>query len=353
MKISRTHRFIGLGSAVLVAALALSSCSTGSVASTDKSRTSNSADSQFPVTMKNVFGETTIKSQPQRVATVSWVNDDVAMALGVVPVGMPKVEWGGDAQGLTPWKAAALDKLGAPLGSEKAPKLYPETDGINFTEIAKTAPDVILAAYSGLSKEDYQKLSKIAPVVGYTGDAYGTSWQDSTVLIGQALGKNEEARALVTSTEQAIKTEAAKFPQLSGKTFIAGTLEPAKADGVNIYTSLDNRPKFLSSLGLKQSPVVAAATKNSKEFFIPWSPEKANELTSDVFVSWVPDLGAKDAITKDPLLGQIPAIKKGALLADPDKTRNLAISAASPLSISWGLAKFVPQLAAAVDAGLK
>ena len=29
--------------------------------------------------------------------------------------------------------------------------MYSEADGINFTEIAKTSPDVILAAYSGLT----------------------------------------------------------------------------------------------------------------------------------------------------------------------------------------------------------
>ncbi|AJT42064.1 iron-siderophore ABC transporter substrate-binding protein [Psychromicrobium lacuslunae] len=353
MKISRPRNLAGLGVAALVAALALTSCSTGNVAATDKNSEPSAASDQFPVTLKNVFGETTIKSQPQRVATVSWVNDDTALALGVVPVGMPKVEWGGDAQGLTPWKADALSKLSASLGTEKAPKLYSEADGINFTEIAKTTPDVILAAYSGLSKEDYQKLSKIAPVVAYNGDPYGTSWQDSTTAIGKALGKSQQAQELVTSTEKAIKDEASKFPQLAGKSFVAGNLEPGKADGVNIYTDLDNRPKFLTSLGLKQSSVVQAATKDAKSFFISWSLEKANELDSDVFVSWVPDAGAKDAILKDPLLGQVPAIKKGALVADPDKTLNLAISAASPLSIPWALNKFVPELAAALDAAAK
>ncbi|WP_394940237.1 iron-siderophore ABC transporter substrate-binding protein [Psychromicrobium sp. YIM B11713] len=353
MKLSRTHRLLGLGTAVVVAALALSSCSTGSVASGDNTTAPSSASAQFPVTIKHVFGETTIEKQPQRVATVSWVNDDVALALGVVPVGMPKVEWGGDAQGLTPWKAEALNKLGASLGSEKAPKIYSEADGVNSIEIAKTTPDVILAAYSGLTKEDYDKLSKIAPVIAYPDKAFGTSWQDSTTLIGQALGKTAEAKELIDNTDKTFKDEAAKFPQLAGKTFISGNLEPGKADGVSVYTDLDNRPKFLSSLGLKQAPVIEAAEKNSKEFFLPWSLEKANELNSDVFVSWVSDAGAKAAIVKDPLLSQVPAIKKGALVADPDKTLNLAMSAASPLSIPWVLDKFVPQLAAAVDAGSK
>jgi iron complex transport system substrate-binding protein len=98
-----------------------------------------SSSAQFPVTIKHAFGETTIDKQPQRVATVSWVNDDVAIALGVVPVGVPKTEWGGNDKGSTPWKDAALEKLGASFGSEKAPVQYSEADGIDFTEIARSS----------------------------------------------------------------------------------------------------------------------------------------------------------------------------------------------------------------------
>ena len=129
------------------AALSLSACSTGPAASgAGTAAASQSAGSQFPVTIKHVFGETTIESQPQRVVTVSWVNDDVALALGVVPVGVPKNEWGGNEKGSTPWKDAKLEELGAGFGTEKAPVQFSEADGINFTEIAKLNPDVILGA---------------------------------------------------------------------------------------------------------------------------------------------------------------------------------------------------------------
>ena len=176
------------------------------------------------------------------MVTVSWVNDDVAIALGVVPVGVPKNEWGGNDKGSTPWKDAALEKLGAGFGTEKAPVQFSEADGINFTEIAKLNPDVILGAYSGLTEEDYKKLSEIAPVVAHPELAYGTSWQDSTTIIGKALGKEAEAAKLVSDTEATIKDKVSKYPQIAGKTFIYGNLEPAKSDGVNVYTANDNRP---------------------------------------------------------------------------------------------------------------
>jgi iron complex transport system substrate-binding protein len=341
----------GKASAVLAAAaLTLSACSTGPATGTSDPGTSSPSSSQFPVTIKHVFGETTIKEQPARVATVSWVNDDVAIALGVVPVGVPKNEWGGNEQGSTPWKDAALEGLGAGFGTDKAPVQYSEADGINFTEIAKLTPDVILAAYSGLSEEDYRKLSEIAPVVAHPGAAYGTSWQDSTAIIGKALGKDAEATKLIASTESTVKDEAAKYPQIAGKTFIYGYANPADPTATGFYTANDNRPRFLSAIGMKLAPVAEKASAGSKDFFLPWSAEKANELESDIFLSSVEDATTGAAVKNDPLLGQIPAVRNGAFVADANKSLVLAISASSPLSLPWALDTFLPQLATAADA---
>lgn len=346
----RFLRATGKATAVLAAvALSLTACSTGPASSTAADAPSQSAGSAFPVTLKHAFGETTIEEQPQRVVTVSWVNDDVAIALGVVPVGVPKNEWGGNGQGSTPWKDAALEKLGAGFGSDKAPAQFSEADGVNFTEIAKLNPDVILGAYSGLTEEDYKKLSEIAPVVAHPEVAYGTSWQDSTTIIGKALGKEAAAAKLVADTEATVQEKVAEYPQLAGKTFIYGNLDPAATDKISLYTANDNRPRFLSSIGMTQASVVEDNSKGSKEFFIPWSAEKANELDSDIFVTWVADEAAARAVQADPLMSQIPAVKSGALVADPDNTLTLSISASSPLSLPWSLDTFLPKLAAAAD----
>ncbi|MHA7303369.1 iron-siderophore ABC transporter substrate-binding protein [Pseudarthrobacter sp. MDT1-22] len=338
--------------ALAAAALTLSACSTGPASSTSdaSSSSSSSSSSQFPVTIKHAFGETTVKEQPKRVVTVSWVNDDVALALGVVPVGVPKNEWGGNEQGSTPWKDAALKELGAGFGSDKAPVQFSEADGINFTEIAKLTPDVILAAYSGLTEEDYKKLSEIAPVVAHPEVAYGTSWQDSTSIIGKALGKEAEATKLIADTEATVKTEAAKYPQIAGKSFVYGYTDPSDLTATGFYTANDNRPKFLSAIGMKLAPVAEKASAGSKDFFVPWAAEKANELEADIFLSSVEDAATAAAVKSDPLLGQIPAVKNGAFVADADKSLVLAISASSPLSLPWALDTFLPQLATAADA---
>ncbi len=343
-------RMGGLVAAAAVVLMSLTACSTGPAGGGSEGGQSAAATDQFPVTVEHAFGETVIEEQPERVATVSWVNSDVALALGVVPVGMPKEDWGGNENGSTPWRDAKLEELGAAIGSENAPTQYSEVDGIAFDEVAELAPDVILAAYSGLTQEDYDTLSKIAPVIAYPETPYGTDWQDSTRMIGQALGLSQQAEDLVAQTEQTIVAKASEYPQLAGKSFIYGNLEPAKGDGVNVYTANDNRPKFLTSIGMVQADVVTEATKDSAEFFIPWSAEKANELASDVFVTWVPDDKTAQQITTDPLLGQIPAIKDDALVADSDNTLTLSISAASPLSLPWALDTFLPMLGKAADA---
>ena len=347
---SRLH---GLAAVAAIAALSLSACSTGpaDTGSAPAGDSSASADpSAFPVTIDHAFGETTLSEKPERVATVSWSNADIALALGVVPVGMPIDTYGGNENESTPWKDAKLEELGAAIDSENAPVQYSEADGIAFEDIAATDPDVILAAYSGLSQEDYDTLSSIAPVIAYPEVAYGTSWQDSTRMIGEALGLSEDAEQLVTDTEQAVADAAAEYPRLADKTFIYANLDPSGAQGVNVYTENDNRPKFLTELGMVQADVVTENTAGADEFFIPWSSERADELDSDIFVSWIPAGATEETIASDPLLGQIPAVQNGTLVADSDDTLTLAISAADPLSLPWALDRFLPMLAEAADA---
>ena len=163
----RRTRWTALAAAVAV--LALAACSTGSTASTGlaspppRPRPTDA----FPVTIKHAFGETTITKPPQRACdgrpgstpTPRWRWASCRSACR-------RTSGAATSKGSTPWKDEALGRP-APHRYRQAPAQYSEADGINFAEIAKTTPDVILAAYSGLTKAEYDKLSKIAPVVAY------------------------------------------------------------------------------------------------------------------------------------------------------------------------------------------
>ena len=177
--------------------------------------------------------------------------------------------------------------------------------------------------------------------------AYGTSWQQSTEVIGRVLGKEQEAEELIADLEQQIKDAGEKHADLQGASFVYGTIDPAAADQISIYTDVDNRPKFLELLGMEQAPVVTENSPEDQAFFFTWSPERADELESDVFVSWAAQDSVREAIESDPLLGSIPAVKAGALVLQTDEQEVLSVSAISPLSIPFALEKVVPPIAEA------
>jgi iron complex transport system substrate-binding protein len=148
---------------------------------------------EFPLTIEHAFGSTTIPERPERVATVAWANHEVPLALGIVPVGFARANFGDDdGDGLLPWVAGRLEELGA-----QTPPLFDEGDGIDFEAVAATSPDVILAAYSGLTRSDFETLSKIAPVVPFRESAWSTDWREMIRLNAAGLGMTEEGEALV------------------------------------------------------------------------------------------------------------------------------------------------------------
>ncbi|MCG7427023.1 ABC transporter substrate-binding protein [Helcobacillus sp. ACRRO] len=312
------------------AATALSACTT-SASSPGAGGSDSSSDDAAPVTIKHIYGTTEIPSTPTRVATVSWVNADTALALGVVPVAMPAMEWGGNGNRSTDWIDAKLAELGGP-----APTLFSEADGINADAIAAATPDVILAAYSGLTKDEYEKLSKIARVVGPIKANYLTSWQEAATVIGAALRK--DPKELISSVEKQITDAGKDIPK--GTTFIASTLDTA-ANTISLYTGDDTRPRLLRALGMTEAEVVRKNAPKD-QFFFEWSPERADELDSDVIYSWIP-AGTKPADVKaNSLFGRIPAVQNDKLIVTDSDHATLSVSAASALSLPWAVKNVIP-----------
>ena len=122
-------------------------------------------------------------------------NHDVPLALGVVPAGVSKGNYGElDENGLLPWTAEKYKELGV-----ENPVVYDDVDGLDYEAISDSNPDVILAAYSGLTQEEYDLLSEIAPVVAYPEGAWQTGWRDQITMNATAIGKKDEGDALVKS----------------------------------------------------------------------------------------------------------------------------------------------------------
>ncbi|QAY61944.1 iron-siderophore ABC transporter substrate-binding protein [Microbacterium protaetiae] len=313
--------------AVTASSLLLAGCASSADTPGDDARAV--ASDGFPVTISNVYGQTTIESKPERVVATDWGNNEAALALGVVPVAMPKVTYGDeDGDGLLPWVKDKLAELGA-----DTPTLLDETDGYDYEAIADAKPDVILAATSGMTKEQYDTLSKIAPVVTYQGIPWGTSWQDMTVIDGTALGLKDEAEKLVSSLEDHITQEAAKYPALAGKKFLHSYIDPTDLSTLGFYTTEDARTAYLSELGLVPSDYVASQSKGSDQFWLTASTEKIENFEDvQVIVAY----GSEDllkTLQSDPLLGRIPAIADGAVALVPDNSTLSSAVDPSPLSI--------------------
>ena len=326
-------------SVVAVAAAALLSLSACS------SSGSSSARSESGISIKHAFGTTVVPDEVDRVATIAWANQDVPLALGVKPVGFAKQTWGvEDNSGMLPWTKDAVAKLGG-----DTPKLWDETDSIDFEAVAASNPDVILAAYSGITKEDYEKLSKIAPTVAYPTAAWSTSWRDTITMDATAMGKAKEGEALVKKLDEQIATEVAKYPQLSGKSaaFFYATL--ADTNSIGYYTTADPRTAFLKDLGMNTPASVEAASKDAGKFYVDISSENVDAL-SDVDIVVV--YGEEADLAKlqaDPLLGTIPAIKRGSVVFVGNGSAFSASTTPSALSIPWGVADYVAKIAQAAD----
>ncbi|MFT4148098.1 MAG: iron-siderophore ABC transporter substrate-binding protein [Micrococcaceae bacterium] len=314
----------GLGG---TATLVLSACGS------NDSSSSGSSSSDFPVTIKHAFGQTEIKKKPTRVATVGWINQDILLSLGIKPVAMPKNTYGGDAQGYLPWTKEASDKI-----SGDAPVLYSDTDGADFNAIAGAKPDVIIGAYSGISQDDYNKLSQIAPTVAYPSEPFATPLEQTISMIGQAVGQKSKAEQLYTDYQSKVKAEGQKYSAIQGKTF-AYTNFTSDLSKFNLYAPDDARVELLNGLGMSTDDSVKELTKDSKAFYVELSAEKAEEVDPQVLVASAPDQDTMTKVVSSSLLGKIPALQKGTVASFFDPAMLMATSAVTPLSTDWAFQK--------------
>ncbi|AYF96978.1 iron-siderophore ABC transporter substrate-binding protein [Protaetiibacter intestinalis] len=327
---------------VAAAALVLSACA--GTPSPETQLDAASGGDAFPVTIQHAFGETTIASKPERVATVAWSNQEVPLALGVVPVGMPEVTWGDDdGDGVLPWVEDKLEELGA-----ETPVLFNEDDGLDYEAIADTNPDVILAGYSGLTEEEYETLSKIAPVVAYPEVAWGTSLEDMIRIDAKALGLSDEAEALIDELHGEIDAALEANAVIKDKKIVFSWIDPSDFSQIGFYTTLDTRPGFLKDLGLPVPEVVEQESAGTDSFYTSVSAEEADRFADvDIFVTYGdPGSDIVAQMQADPLLSKIPAIAAGHVVILPDATPLAASANPSPLSIGATIGDYFALFAA-------
>lgn len=347
MKLSR-RTLVALS---VLAVPALASCSSdvgGTLSGGASDGGGGTASGEFPVTVSHLYGETEIAAAPQRIVTVSWVNADSLLALDIVPVGMPKVEWGGNSNASTDWIDTKLEELGASWGSENAPSTYSEVDGLNVDEMAALTPDLILAAYSGITQDEYEQLTKIAPTIGPLAPNYTAGWDEVLSAVGAATGRSEDAEQVLAEVNGQLGAVGEENPAVAEATFITGTLGLAD-NAISVYTGADTRPRFFTALGMTQAEVITENTEDDSTFFFEWSAERADELVSDIFYTWASAGDTVESFQENELFAQIPAVASGALVLTAEDHLTLSISAASALSLPWAIEHLVPSVIDAAE----
>ncbi|MFE6817951.1 iron-siderophore ABC transporter substrate-binding protein [Streptomyces sp. NPDC057677] len=328
-----------------VAALALSACGGGTEKSESPSPSTTSAAADggakpaaFPVTVEHKYGSTTIDKEPKTVVTLGLSDQDAVLALGVVPAG--SVDWFKEKPyGKWPWTKG---KWGT-----NTPEIVGERDEYNIEKIAALKPDLVIAQYSGMKKEQYDTLSKFTKVVAQPKDHpdYGAPWQTMTQQIGKSLGKDAEAAKLISDIDARFKAARDKHPEWAAKTLaVADSFEAGK---YSAFTKTDPKSIFFQELGFKLKPEIDTLAKpgfNVAEL----SAEKLNVLDVDRLVWVTSSTEANDRIKAEPLYKKLKVNQEKRDLFVPyqDPDIGAAFSFNTVLSIPYAIDQIEPLLAA-------
>lgn len=327
--------------ALLTAALTLSACGSSDQDSGSDTSTSGAADGAFPASIESSLGTAEIPEKPERVITLGQGSTETSIALGTTPVGMEEYAWAADDTGYLPWVHEAVEEEG-----DELPELVGAGEKLDLEKIVELEPDVILAPWSGITQEQYDSLSEIAPTVGYPDKAWSVDWDQQIDIIGKALGQEEEAAGLVDDPETQLADEAKKHPTWGDYTFSYVYTTP---DTLGVFLPDEQRADIVRKLGLQIDPVVETMkeTEGTDSSIIGY--ENADQLKdSDLIFTFYSDAKQKEQALDNELYAQIPAIKKDAVVASTDNAFVTASSMINPLTVPYTLERYAPMIDEAI-----
>jgi iron complex transport system substrate-binding protein len=320
------------------AALAVATSACGSPAESPAPSQQQAQQQQatgMPVTIAHALGSTTISAPPQRVVTVGWSDQDAVLALGVQPVGT--TEWFNEQPGaIFPWATS--------VATGPAPEIVSNAGEINFEKVATLRPDLILAVYEGLDQSEYDTLSKIAPTVAHSAqyDPFGAPWQDMTLTVGRALGREQQAKELVAGVEQRFAAVRTAHPQWAEMTMLV--MANAESGTYQVFSPQDPKTRFFADLGFQTQPPWLAGRVQDNVATV--SAEEFTLLDVDR-LAWTSDPATIQAMRDDPIYNRLDVVRSGRVGYFDYTTPpfpGAAISFNTVLSIPYALDQVVPEL---------
>ncbi|AHC16087.1 ABC transporter substrate-binding protein [Salinispira pacifica] len=315
-----------------------------------QSQTSEAAETQgdesssgnFPVEISHSYGATVVETKPRRVVSIGYSEQDPILALGYTPVALRY--WFGDyPNSVWPW---AQDELGS--GEPEVLQMaYGELD---FERIASLEPDVIIATHAGISAEEYDTLSVIAPTIpepeGFA--AFSVPWQEQTRVIARALGENERGETVISRVEEQIRDVARRNPDFQDQEIVFAS--PAQGQGQFWVFSPDTPPlRFLTSMGFSFPEELRELVGDKDAAQI--SGEQVRLLNTDVLVLQMPSWEAYRELLENDLFSGLEVASEGRIIPffGSDDPLYGALSFSTVLSLSYAAEEFEELLQAASD----
>ncbi|HWO58793.1 MAG TPA: iron-siderophore ABC transporter substrate-binding protein [Umezawaea sp.] len=329
-------RRLPLAAVALVATLLLAACGGGDTTAGGSS-TAASGGGAFPVRVEHKYGTTEVKAEPKRVVTLGLSDQDVVLALGTKPVGA--IDWFKETPyGKWPWTKS--------LWGDTPPEVVGERDEYNMEKIAGLKPDLILAQYSGMKQEQYDTLSKIAPVVAQPKgfEDYQAPWQDSARLAGKALGKAEQVDKLITDVDAKFAAAKTAHPEFAGKTaVVADAYQPGT---YSVFSPNDPKMLFLTQLGFVVPDKLKEAV--GTENVVDLSYERFDVIDVDRLVWLIADPASTDQVKNEALYKNLKVVQEKRDLFVPydEPPVGAAMSFNTVLSIPYALDQVLPLLSA-------
>ncbi|MEU6477533.1 iron-siderophore ABC transporter substrate-binding protein [Streptomyces sp. NPDC047017] len=283
--------------------LALSACG-----SSDDASSPGGSDKGGSTTVTDATGaKVQVPAAPKRVVTLSEMDLDSALTLGVKPVGLTAGRGQKGAPGYLGAQAAGIPVVGAVTGPD-------------IEKVVRAKPDVILAGQLA-DEQVLAQLKKIAPtVVTIGGDK---SWKDSLTLTGQALGKSDEAKKFLA--DYGTKAAALK-KDLGAKAGATVSVARYSAKGTAVMQQGVFISDVLGDLGFKRPGI---QNKKGEGHSTPISDENLKEIDGDwLFIGTLTSTG-QDAqllgqLAKKPAYQQLKAVRDGhATVIDGSKWTSL------------------------------
>lgn len=249
--------------------------------------TGTSADAgTFPTTVEHKYGSTTIESDPKRVVSLGYKDQDSILAVGVKPIAV-RYWYGDEPYAVYPW---AQDELG------------------------DAKPEIL-----DMPELDFEKIV--------------------------ALEREDLAQELVETVETQYDEARQAHPNWAGKRVVVGS--PGADGQFGFFASQDQRSRIFTSLGFEVPAEFDEIAGD--QFYGTISIEQAKILDQDLLVFQQLEFveGGRAAIEADPLLSQLEVMQEGRAIYI-DGELDDALQFCTVLSLPFLLEGVIPMIEAAL-----